>query len=292
MNKRTVPETVFMVFNLVFLFLLCLTFLYPIINSLAKSLSRNEMVMTGTVYLWPKGFTLASYSAIFKDSMLWTSFRNTLIVVVAGTSLRMLVILLAAFGLSKPDLRGRKIIFGLFIFTMYFSGGMIPSFLLIRYLGIYDTLFALILPGTVIPFYLILAKNYFEQINPNLEESAMVDGANYFTIFIRIILPVSKPILGVLFIFTIVGLWNLFMPAVLYTVSSKYSVLQLYVRQMVLEGLNDNTIIGLIDEEMLTFGTQSKKMAILSVTSIPILLIYPFFQKYFVKGVMIGSVKE
>jgi len=294
MDKRTVPEKIFMVFNIAFLTLLCATMLYPLWNTLAKSFSRNDLVMGGHVFLWPKGFNIKSYEALLNESLLWTSFRNTVFVVVIGTLLRIVVILMASYGLSKRDLMGRKIITNLFIFTMYFSGGMIPGFLLMRYLGIYDTLWALILPGTVIVFYMILAKNYFEQIDPALEESAMMDGASYFTIFARIILPVSKAIISVLFIFTIVGLWNIFMPAVLYTISPRVSVLQLYIRQIVLEGMDDKynmNVTEFISEDMLIMGAHTKRMALLAVTSIPIILVYPFFQKHFAKGVMVGSVK-
>lgn len=293
-NKHTTAEKIFTVFNTIFMFLVCATMLYPFLNCIAKSISSNEMVMSGQVLIWPKDLNIIAYKQLFKDSLLFTSFFNTLFVVTVGTSLRMILTVLAAYAFSKRDLIGAKYLFGIFIITMYFSGGMIPTFLIIKGLYLYDTLWALILPGAVTTFFIILARSYFEQIPVGVEESALIDGANYFKVLFGIILPISKPILSTLMIFYIVGLWNIFMPAILYTQSSSKYTLQVYVRQMVFFDLYLNvadTSDAMSQSDMLRFGTETLRMAILCVTSIPILLVYPFFQKYFIKGVTLGAVK-
>lgn len=294
MTKRTAGEKVFSVFNIVLMLAMCLTMLYPYLNSLAKSISSNEKVMSGQILLWPIDINFMSYEQLFQDNLFFHSLYNTVLVVVIGTVLRMVLTLLPGYAFSKSELIGRKLLFSFFIITMYFGGGMIPSFILINQLHIYDTLWALILPGSVSAFFIILARSYYVQLPVSMEESALIDGANYFQVLFKIILPVSKPLISVLMIFNIVGLWNIFMPAVLFTSSSSKYTLQVYVRQMVFfdQYLNvaDKTNAASV-QDMASFGSQTLRMAILSITSIPILIVYPFFQKYFIKGVMLGAVK-
>jgi putative aldouronate transport system permease protein len=283
--------------NGLFMALMCFTMLYPFWNCIVKSFSGNTAIMRGLVVLWPRNFTLLGYKALFSDSSFFQTLKNTLFVTVIGTVLQTWLALSIGYAFSKRELLLHKPLFFVFLFTMFFSGGMIPTFLQIRALHLYDTLWALIFPGSMSVFYMILARSFFYQLPDSIEESAFLDGANYLQIFTRIILPISKPLISTLVIFSSVALWNLFMACVLYIQSSDKYVLQVFVRMKVfnLESatMGDNVAVMQREarEEGMLFGSENLKMATLAVSSVPIICVYPFFQKYFIKGITLGAVK-
>lgn len=285
----------FTVVNTVFLVLVCITMLYPFWNTVAKSFSTNQEIMRGNVALWPRSFTLAGYQELISDAIFFRALWNTVIIVLAGVVLRVSLSMLAGYAFSKDQLRFRRPLFLMFIFTMFFTGGLVPTFLTIVRLGLYDTLWVLILFGGMPVYHMILAMSFFRSIPEAIEESAFVDGAGFTTIFRKIILPISKPLFATLIIFNAVQLYNLFMPAILFTQSPELTVLQVFVRLKVFaaEAMSrtlDDQALSLLDT--MDTGSETLKMAVLSLSSIPIILIYPFFQRYFIKGVTLGAVKS
>lgn len=292
MKKKT---GLFDIINGVILTIVCISMLYPFLNAIVKSFSGNSEIMRGNVYLWPKGFTLSGYIELFNDPLFCTSLKNSLYIVLVGTFIRLVVSLMAGYAFSKDRLKYRKILFFLFIFTMFFGGGIVPTFIIINKLGLYDTLWVLILMGSMPVYHMILAMSFFKQLPSAVEEAAFVDGASFMQIFIKIILPMSKPLIATLTIFNAVALYNLFMQAVIFTQSPQNFVMQTYVRLKVFAaeaaaGTGDMQTIALIDAE--DSGTETLKMAVLSLSSIPIVLVYPFFQRFFIKGVTLGAVKS
>lgn len=284
----------FPIVNAVMLTLLCISMLYPFWNSIVKSFSANSAIMRGAVFLWPVGFNTRGYTQLFRDPLFYTSILNSAFIVVLGTALRLLLSLMAGYAFSKDGLRFRKPLFLAFILTMFFSGGIIPTFLTINMIGLYDTLAVLILLGAMPVYHMVLAMSFFRQIPGSIEESAFMDGANYWQVFTRIVLPISKPLIATLVIFSAVQLYNLFMPAVLYTQSTDNFVIQLYLRMKVFAA-EAASMVGDMETQLMLdgedTGSENLKMATLAIATIPIVLIYPFFQRYFIKGVTLGAVK-
>ena len=290
MHKRI---EVFGVINTAILSLLCVTMLYPFWNSIVKSFSANSAILQGRVFLWPVGFNVLGYVQLLRDQLFYVSMRNSAIIVVFGTALRLLLALMAGYAFSKGGLRFRRPLLLAFVLTMFFNGGIIPTFLIIDLLGLYDTRAVLILFGAMPVFHMVLAMSFFGQIPASVEESAFMDGANYWQVFTRIVLPMSKALIATLVIFNAVNLYNMFMPAVLYTRSVHNYVIQLYLRIRVFAA--EAAAAGDMETQLMMdqqdTGSESMKMAALAIASIPIILIYPFFQSYFIKGVTLGAVK-
>ncbi len=292
MNKKT---GLFNIINGGVLIIICISMLYPFWNSLVKSFSSNSEIMRGNVFLWPKGITLSGYFELFNDALFFTSLKNSLYIVLSGTFIRLALSLMSGYAFSKDQLKHRKILFLLFILTMFFNGGIVPTFITVDKLGLYDTLWALILMGSMPVYHMILAMSFFRQLPNEIEESAFVDGASFIQIFLKIILPISKPLIATLIIFNAVALYNLFMQAVIYTQSPKNFVMQTYVRLKVFAaeaaaGSGSLETLMMLDKE--DSGTETLKMAVLTLSSIPIIVVYPFFQKFFIKGVTLGAVKS
>jgi len=257
---------------------------------LAVSLSSDVHVMRNEVSLWPKGLNFKMYEIVLGDPKIWTAYKNTLIYTVLGTVIAMVVTSMGAYSLSRPQMAFRTPLTMLIVFTMFFSGGMIPTFLVVRSLGLVDTLWGMVLPGAVSTWNLILMRTFFSGIPRELEESGRIDGLNDIGIFLRIIVPLSKASFATIALFYAVGLWNNFIFPLLYLRSQDMFPLQVLLRNLVLAGSvssGDVTRIGgdnQIVEESLKFAT-------IMVSTLPILIVYPFIQKYFVKGAMIGAVK-
>lgn len=290
---RTRIQT-FNVVNALLLIVLCVSMLYPFWNSVVKSFSANSAVLRGEVILWPVGFNTKGYTQLFRDPLFFTSFLNSVYVVALGTTLRVMFSLMSGFAFSKDGLRFRKPLFLMFVLTMFFNGGIIPTFLIINMIGLYDTRAVLILYGAMPVFHMILSMSFFRQQPASIEESAFIDGAHYWQVFTRIILPISKPLIATLVIFNAVWLYNLFMPAVLYTQSTENFVIQLYLRLKVFAAEAASMVGDLETQLMLDgedTGSENLRMATLAIATIPIVLIYPFFQRYFIKGVTLGAVK-
>ncbi|MEK4476164.1 carbohydrate ABC transporter permease [Paenibacillus sp. FSL R7-0048] len=280
-------------FNVVSTFILLVVVvvtLYPFLHMLAVSLSSDVHVMKNTVSFWPKGFNLNMYKLVLGDSQIWVAYKNTLIYTVLGTLISLLVTSTGAYALSHSDMALRKSFTLLIVVTMFFSGGMIPTFLVVRSLDMVDTVWGMVLPGAVSTWNLILMRTFFSGIPKELEESGRIDGLNDIGIFIRIIVPLSKASFATIALFYAVGMWNNFIYPLLYLRSPDLFPLQVLLRNLVLAGSassGDVTSIGgdnMVIEESLKYAT-------IMVSTLPILIVYPFVQKYFVKGAMIGAVK-
>ncbi len=289
--KRSVGEHIFDGFNVIFLGLLALTMLYPFWYELAISLADANKVAISKVYIWPTAMSLESYKNVCSDPNIWNGYLWTIIRTVLGTIIALVLGFHFAYVLSKKYFPNRKLWTGLLVFTMFFSGGMVPEYLLIRDLGLMNSVFSLILPGAISAYNITIMRNYLMSLPDSLEESARIDGANDIVILYKIIVPLSLPIIATVALWTAVGHWNAWFDAMLYIRDSKKQVLAITLRRIVLAGTNASTT-SMSGEEMNTNMTsETIKAATIMVATIPILCVYPFIQKYFVKGVMVGSVK-
>ena len=275
--------------------LLCLITLYPFYYVFIMSISDPAEVIARTVTFYPKGFQLDSYKLIFEDNLLWRSYLNTIIYVVASTVLVVISSVLVAYPLTIPGLPGRKILVTYLLIPMYFSGGLIPSYLVMTKLGLYDNMWAIIIPSSVSIWYIILVRTFFSGLPGTLRESAYIDGASDLRIMFSIYLPISKPIIAVIAIYAIVGMWNSWFSAMVYLPSANLHPLQMYLQRVLvantvdLTKLNSTEIEGAMER---IYSGEQLKYAIIIFTTLPIVFTYPLFQKHFIKGVMIGSLKE
>ncbi|GAA3401003.1 carbohydrate ABC transporter permease [Paenibacillus hodogayensis] len=279
--------------NYALIVLVCVLMLYPFVNVLAVSFSSYTAYVANPLMLWPHDFDLSAYKEIVGHPVLWTSYRNTIIVTVVGVFLGLLMYIVTAYPLSKKELKGRRTLMTLVIFSMLFSGGLIPNYYLMRSLGLLDSLAALVLPSLFSGFSLILMKNYYEGLPEELEEAARIDGASDPYILFRILVPLSMPIIATLGLFAAVGYWNNFFNGVIYIRSVDKWPLMLFLREII-EGASAKQIAAggnaaELGSDQVT--SETLKYATLTIVMLPILLVYPFIQKYFVKGIMLGSVK-
>ncbi len=276
--------------NYLLLALLAFVCLYPFLNVLAYSVSGYNAVLSNRVTVYPIDFTLEAYRQILGRTQIWMAMRTTVLITLVGTLLSLVLTVFAAYALSRQDLPGRKVFTVIILFTMYFGGGMIPTFLVVKGVGLYDMLGALFIPQSINVFNFIVMRTFFRNLPESLEEAARIDGASHMQSLVKIILPLSLPILATIGLFYAVGYWNSYFDALLYIQSPEKYTLQLRLRGLLFgEELNNSgaNLEGIGTQVM----TQSLKMATVAVSTIPILIVYPWLQKYFVKGVMIGSVK-
>jgi putative aldouronate transport system permease protein len=269
--------------------------IYPMYYVLILSLSDPSYAITMRVFLFPKGFNIDSYKILAMDPQIWSYYRNTIMYVFGYTGLMLVTCTLGAFPLTFKGLPGRKIVNLYLLITMFFSGGLIPTFLLILRLGLYDTPLALILQGGFSVWNIILVKSYFSTVPETLREAARIDGANVYQILFRIYLPLSIPIMAVIAVYTVVVAWNAWFNANIYLPHIKWQPLQLYLRRMLILLQSPGEILDEAAAEafvkmQLTYA--QLKYAMIIFTSLPVLFSYPFFQKYFMKGIMLGSLKE
>ena len=261
--------------------------LYPFLNVIAYSLSGYNAVLSGRVTFYPIDFTLDAYKQILGRSQIWMSMKSTVIVTVLGTFLSLFLTVCAAYALSRDYLPGRKFFTGLILFTMYFSGGMIPTFLVVKQLGLYDTLAALFIPQSVNVFNFIVMRTFFRELPKELEEAARIDGASDIQTLARIILPLSLPIIATIGLFYAVGYWNSYFAPLIFLSNEKLQPIQLYLRSILITSEVQASGMGLdailMNEQM--------KYAVIVIACFPIMVLYPFIQKYFEKGVLIGAVK-
>lgn len=269
---------------------------YPLVYVVSASFSEPRSITMGEVVLYPIGFSLEGYQKIFEYRPIWTGYRNTLFYTAAGTSINLVLTLTCAYALSRKDLLGRNVFTIMFTFTLFFSGGLLPTYLVVRELGLLNTVWALLLPNAVSMWNVIIARTYFQSSIPNeLKEAAFIDGCSNLKLFLRIVLPLSKPIIAVLTLFYAVGHWNAFFSALIYLSDSNLYPLQLILRNvLIMDQMVD--LMGLDAEAMQEVVRrmelkEAMKFGIIIVSSLPVLILYPFLQKYFVKGVMIGAIK-
>ncbi|QNK57000.1 carbohydrate ABC transporter permease [Paenibacillus sp. PAMC21692] len=289
-QKRTFGGLCFDSFNVVFLLLFALVTLLPFLHIIAVSLSESHALKAKQFILFPQGFSLDAYRYLFSTEAVPRSLLVTVFVTVAGTLVNLMFTLTMAYALARRDLLGRKPVMMMIIFSMLFSGGMIPTYLLIRDLQMLDTYWALTIPGAISAFNLIIIKNFFQQLPAGLEESAKIDGASDIGVLVRIVLPLSMPVIATFTLFYAVGHWNTFFSAVIYLNDSEKWPVQVILRQMVIL----SSQLGESDDfsaSVLGQMSESIKMSVIVVATLPILLLYPFLQKYFVKGVLLGSIK-
>ncbi|MBO9608019.1 MAG: carbohydrate ABC transporter permease [Paenibacillaceae bacterium] len=260
--------------------------LYPFLYMLAISLSSSEYIIRGEVTLWPKGFNLHVYEMVLENVWVLKGYRNTIFYVLLGTFLSLLITSLAAYSLARKGLLFGKTITLLIVFTMLFNGGMIPTFLVVRSLGLIDTIWAMVLPGAVSAWNLFVMRTFFQGVPKELEEAGKIDGLGDFGIFVNIILPLTKPVMATIGLFYAVALWNNYYSALLYLRNQELFPLQVTIRMLIETGIIDNS--GNADNMEVD---QAVKFATIIVGTLPIVCAYPFLQKYFVKGVLIGSVK-
>lgn len=290
-TKRTFSGQLFDVCNTVLLFLLVVVTAYPVLYVIIASVSDPVLVYQGSkLLLWPRGFSMETYKMVMDYPALWMGYKNTLIYVSIGTVISLFLTILGAYGLSRPHLPGKVGLTFFIAFTMYFSGGMIPSFLLVNKLGLYDTPWAMLIPGAMSTFNLIIMISYFKGIPESLEESAKIDGASEYRIMVQIFIPLCVPVIAVIALYYAVAKWNSYFQAVIYLRNRNYYPLQLILREILIQ--NDQTMMsGDGAYAGMEAYAQNVKYASIVVSTVPILLVYPFIQKYFVKGMMIGAIK-
>jgi len=272
------------------LLLVIFTTLYPFWYMIAVSLSKETFVLRGDVVFWPKGLNFRMYDLVLGDPRISTGYFNTAIYVIAGTAISLFATCLGAYTLTKPDMPLRKTFTLMIVITMFFSGGMIPTFLVVKGLSLVDTRLGMILPTAVSTWNLIIMRTFFYAFPKEIEESGKVDGMSHLGIFLRLVLPLSKPVLATIGLFYAVGMWNNFQSALLYLRSDHLYPLQVVLRNIVLQGQVIDAAVSDIGGDNVVVG-ESLKYATIIVSTVPILLIYPFLQKYFVRGALIGSVK-
>jgi putative aldouronate transport system permease protein len=281
---------VFDVLNaLVLLFLAAITLL-PLLYVLAGSFASEAEIASRPFFLWPDKIVTDTYDYIFGTGVFVRALLTTIGVTLVGTAVQVGLTLTMAYPLSKRQLPGRALALNLVIFTLVFSGGMIPTYLVVRNLGLLDSYWALILPLAINPFYLIIVKTFFQQLPEALEEAARIDGCTELGVFRRIVLPLSKPIIATFSLFYAVGIWNDYMSPLLYINDNQKWTLQVLVRQLTAPNADSANALQALDSTL--FPEQGLKFAIIVIATLPILLVYPFLQKHFAKGVLIGSVKE
>lgn len=264
--------------------------LFPFLHVLAVSFSDKTAVIRGEVLLWPQSFKLSAYKAVFNNKGLMDSMWFTLILTVVYTVFSLIMTILCAYPLSYPGLKLKSPILLYILFTMYFSGGMIPGYLNIKSLGLLDTFWVLVFPTMLSTYNMILMKSFFQAMPRELEESAYVDGANDFVVLIRIVLPLSKAMLATIALFYAVSRWNGFMDAILYINDESMYTIQLRLRQMI-QASQVSSMMEEIPEMKADLIAETIKATCMAFSMIPVMIVYPWLQKYFVKGVMIGSVK-
>jgi putative aldouronate transport system permease protein len=291
--RKTTGERIFDAINVLILCGLIVITLYPLVHVLFASFSNPGLLAQHTgLLLAPAGFSSAAYRAVFENPNIVTGYRNTILYVVLGTTLNMIMTCLGAYALSRRNLMWKTPILFLIVFTLFFSGGLIPTYLLVaRTLNWVDTPWALVVPGVISTFNMLVLKTGFEQVPAALEESARMDGANDWTILLRVVIPLSMPSIAVVMLFYAVGHWNSFFSALIYLRDRELYPLQLVLREILIANQVGEMTTGTLGGDVEPIG-ETIKYATIIVATIPILFLYPFLQRYFVKGVMIGAIKE
>lgn len=294
MIKLSNKDKRFEIINYSLLMIFLVIVLYPLWIIVVSSISSPSQVAAGNVWLWPIDFSLAGYEAVFSYKLIMSGFSNSGFLMIVGTVLCLIVSILGAYPLSRKDLAGKKVIMFLFTFTMFFGGGLIPFFILIKDLDLIDKLWGLILPSTINVWNIILMKTYFQTSIPGeLFDAAKIDGSDDFTYLFRIVIPLTLPILAVLGLFSAAGFWNSYFNALIFINTPSKFTLQLVLRDILVMNQTNPTQIGVnlngIKEQQDLI--QSLKYAVIVVSTIPLLVIYPFVQRFFIKGLIVGSLK-
>ncbi len=291
LQKRSVGEVIFDIFNVLFMLFMIVVCLYPMLFVLFASLSEaSQLVQFQGILLRPLGLNLESYKLVFAKPEIMTGYMNTIIVVVCGVTINIILSSLGAYCLSRKGVFWNGLFAKLIVITMFFSGGIVPLFLTIKDLGIYDTRLALILPVAINTYNMIIMRTSFSEIPDSLSESAQIDGAGHMTILFKLVLPLSKPVIAVMVLFYGVSHWNAWAQAVMFLQDPNKFPLQLILRDILLQN-QVNDMVGSAGEVDRLSISETIKYATIIIATLPILCLYPFLQKFFQKGIMIGSVK-
>lgn len=287
--KDTRGTKVFRWFNYAFLTLLCVVTLFPFVNLIAMAFSSEGAIRARQVNLWPVGFNITTFQGVMTNSLFWTNYRNTILYTVLYTVIAMIITTCFAYVISRPDLPGRKVMTGMAVFTMFFGGGLVPHFVVVgTWFGLRNTMWAVILPGALSVFNLLVMKSFFENFPKELEEAAWIDGLNTFSTFGRIVLPLSKAVLATMTLFYAVGMWNSWFGAMLFISDRNLQPVTMFLRNLIAGTLAPTEIGDQADSAQIGANIQAVTMLL---TVLPIMAVYPFVQKFFVSGVMLGSVK-
>lgn len=295
--KQSKSDRIFDFFNKLLVWFFIIIVSYPLIYIISASISDPSYVNSGEMWLFPKGITFEGYERVFQNNEIWLGYRNTIFYTLFGTFINLAVTLPMAYALSKSDLVGRKTIMALLVFTMFFEGGLIPTYLLIRSLGMIDTIWAMVIPNAAAMWNIIVTMTFFRVTIPRgLEEAAEIDGASQIRVFFQIVIPLSAPIIAVMALFYGVGHWNQYFSALIYLQSRHLFPLQLFLREiLVQQQLTTELMRQAGAAEALSQHAQIAdivKYAVMIISAVPLLMIYPFLQRFFIKGMMIGSLKE
>lgn len=292
-KKKKAGDRLTDVFIYTCLVLVILVTIYPLWHVIMYSISDSREAMAGGLFLIPKGFSLATYQMLFKTKRIFIAIGNTFAKTIVGTAINLTVTILTAYALSLDELRGRRAIQLVIYFTMLFSGGIIPSYILLKNLHMLDTFWVYVIPAALSPYNMFIMRSFFKTIPKSLPESAMLDGANQMQILRKIILPLSKASVATITLYYARANWNSYMDGVLYVNSSRLELLQVYMRRLIQSSSAKGALAEAGDlSAMSTVTEESMKMTVIAVSLIPIIILYLFLQKYFVKGVAVGSVKE
>lgn len=287
--KDSASYKTFTVFNIVFMFVIMFITLYPFLNIVAQSFSSEGYINSGQVSLIPRGFNVETYKVVMADSMFWTNYKNTVVYTVVGTAIALVMTTMFAYALAKRQLRGRNVFIMIAVFTMFFNGGLIPNYVLINALGFKNTIWAIVLPGAISIFNLLVMKSFFEAMPEELEEAAAIDGLSTYGTLFRIVLPLSKAVLATMLLFYAVSFWNSWFSAFLYMDKRELYPVTVYLRNLI-KGAETAATSGGGAGEVAAVAANIQSVTMV-LTVLPIIMLYPFIQKYFVSGVMLGAVK-
>lgn len=296
-NKRGMSDELFDKINKLFVSIIVLIVIYPLIFVLSASISDPAAVSTGKMWLYPVDITFEGFRRVFQNNAIWLGYRNTIIYTCLGTLIHLAILLPGAYALSRKELMAKKFFLFYILFTMLFNGGLIPTYLVVKSLNMLDTIWAIVIPGVVGAWSILVARTFFQQSIPDqLVEAAKIDGASDFYIFARIVLPLSAPIIAVMALFHAVSMWNQYFSALIYLSNSDLYPLQLFLREILVvsqisaDSMGEAGVAESLADQVRTAGLV--KYAVIIVSSLPLLIVYPFLQRFFIKGVLIGSVKE
>lgn len=296
--KETREDKIFLALNYLYVTIAFLIVAYPLVYMISASISNPKDVASGAMWLFPKNITFEGYQRVFQDSRIWNGYGNTILYTIVGTAVNLAVTIPAAYALSRRDFVGRNFFMGMFMVTMFFGGGLVPSYLLIKNLGMINSMWALILPAAASVWNIIVSRTFFQGTIPGeIQEAAQIDGCSNFRLFFNIILPLSMPIIAVMALFYGVGHWNSYFSAMIYLNDSEKYPLQLVLRQILVLQEMSAQGTGTMDSTAATALNNKAEVAalvryaVIIVSTLPIIIVYPFIQRYFVQGVMIGSVK-
>ncbi|MYL57167.1 ABC transporter permease subunit [Virgibacillus halodenitrificans] len=298
MSRFSLSDQAFDRLNFLFVLFITLIIIYPLIFVISASISDPQAVNSGKMWLWPVDITFDGFARVFQNDAIWIGYRNTIIYTVVGVLIHLFILLPSAYALSRKELMAKKLFLWFILFTMLFNGGLIPTYLVVKNLGMVNTMWSIVIPGVIGAWSVLVARTFFQQTIPDqLVEASKIDGASDFYLFMKVVLPLSMPIIAVMALFHAVALWNQYFNALIYLSDEHLFPLQLILRQILILNEVSADSAATAAGAAQSFSDQIKtaslvKYAVIIVSALPLLIVYPLLQRFFVKGVLIGSVKE